>query len=193
MKYIILLALLALSACSTTVKETFPSTTATEQYLIAQSANNAMTQFKVTNPTTLGKVYLDASEFDGSKYTLAEVQTILLKDGVAFAKTESDADTIMSVRVGVQSIDNRIVDMGLPSIPIPLPVPGITLAFPALTFLKKDQSLGITVIGLTAWNAKTGLLVDDLGEKLGLSYSSIWSSAATGTWEVNDFPINPRP
>lgn len=178
--------MLLLSACSTTVREIQPSTSATQQYLIAQSAINAADQIKIKNPASFGKVYIDSSNFDGSKFTYEEIQAALLRNGVALVSDPKCADTIISIRLGVQSSDNRITNMGLPSIPLPFPIPIITFATPAITVLSKDQNIGITLIGLTAWNAHTGLLVQDLGEKLGLSYNTIWSGIA-GTVEHNDF------
>lgn len=185
-KFFILFSMLLLAACSTTIREVQPTTTATQQYLIAQSAINASNQITVKDPSSLGKVFIDTSNFDGTKYTIAEIQEVLLKDGVAITDDKTKADTIISIRLGVQSVDNRVVNMGMPSIPIPLPVPLVTLSTPEITLLQKDQSIGITMIGLTAYNVKTGLLVQDLGEKLGLSFNTIWSSVA-GTEEHNDF------
>jgi hypothetical protein len=185
-KKIFLFSFLLLCGCSTVIREVQPSMTATQQYLIAQSAINAADQIKIKNPAAFGKVYIDSSNFDGSKFTYEEIQAALLRNGVAIVNDPKLADTIISIRVGVQSIDNRVTNMGLPSIPIPFPIPMITFATPAVTILSKDQNIGITLIGLTAWNAHTGLLVEDLGEKLGLSYNTIWSGIA-GTAEHNDF------
>jgi hypothetical protein len=191
MKYAIF-ALLLLAGCSTTVREVQPGTTASSQYLIAQSAINAAKQIKVKNPQQLGKVYIDASNFEGTKYTIEEIKSALLVDGVAITENPMDAQTIISIRLGVQSVDNRVTNMGLPSIPIPIPIPMISLAIPEVSFIKKDQNVGITLIGLVAWDAKTGLLIQNLGNILGLSYNTIWSGI-TGTAEHNDFDYRTVP
>jgi hypothetical protein len=176
--------LMLLGAC-TTVREVQPSTTATEQYLLSQSAMNAARQIKV-DPSRLGKVYIDTSNFEGTKFTVAEVQDAMLRNRVAITEDQKQADTILSIRSGVQSIDNRVVTFGVPSVPIPSPIPSVAVSTPALSVAQRAKSVGMTLIGLVAWNAKTGLLVEDLGEVTGLAYNSIWSGAA-GTWVSNDF------
>jgi hypothetical protein len=188
---VLLPGLLMLLAACTTVREVQPPTTATEQYLLAQSAMNAAHKIKV-DPSRVGKVYIDISNFDGTKFTVAEVQDALLRNGVAITEDQKQADTILSIRNGVQSIDNQVVTVGVPSVPVPSPIPAVSLSTPALSVAQRNKSVGMTLIGLVAWNAKTGLLVEDLGEVTGLAYNSIWSGVA-GTWQANDFGHTMRP
>jgi hypothetical protein len=91
----VLSGLLMLPGACTTVREVQPSTTATEQYLLSQSAMNAARQIKV-DPSRLGKVYIDTSNFEGTKFTVAEVQDALLRNGVAITEDQKQADTILT-------------------------------------------------------------------------------------------------
>src|ERR1700722_18826091 len=95
-RFFILFSMIFLASCTTVIREEQPATTATQQYLIAQSAINASKQITIKDPASLGKVFIDSSNFDGSKFTIGVIQTALLDDGVAITTDKDHADTIIS-------------------------------------------------------------------------------------------------
>ena len=154
----ILLALTALLSGCATVRETYPSRTATEQLLISDAAEDAARQLKLKIPAKRN-CYLDTTNFEGvdAKYAVSAIRQKLMEQGLALMETRELADTIIEIRAGALSIDSKGRQIALPGLPIDriLPVSN-PLTFNQWTS-RTDN--GIAKISAFAYDKKTGRLI----------------------------------
>lgn len=157
--------------------------TATQQMLISQSTNLSIDKLDI--PNNLGKVYLDITESDGNRYSIAELETKILLAGDTLVDTKSNSDTVIIVRTAAQSINHDSVLIGIPAIPIPVPLAG-TIESPELALFKNKTDEGITIIGLTMYNTKTGKLIKNDKESFGISHHNLWTIFVFLTWQTGN-------
>jgi hypothetical protein len=162
-----LAGMLGLAAC-TTVRLTEPGQTATEQLLISVAVDHAVSQLNpmISAGTT---VFVDAQYVDNapgdaalySKYAIASVRDRLLRQGARLVDDRKTADMVAELRTGGQSIDHRDFLVGIPAIPIPIPLVG-TFSIPKVAFFERDRQTGIAKMAVTSYgkdgtlNASTG-------------------------------------
>lgn len=172
-----LIAVLTLSllvgACST-ARDTLPARAATEQLLLSAAVDRAARQITLNIPRDK-KVYVDSLYVEGydSKYAAGAIRDSLLKQGIRLANTRADADAIVEARIGALSIDERQRLVGIPSTPLPIPLAG-ELTTPEIAFFKKHQWKGIAKLAVTAYDAKSGILIDSSGPQFGASDKTDW-------------------
>lgn len=159
----------AISACST-VRQTDPPQTATEQLLVSVAVERAASQLKPAVPLDK-KMFLDTQYFDSdgvlrAKYATGEVRDRLLKLGAHLVDDKKDAEVIVEMRSGAQSIDENSLLIGIPSFPIPIPFSG-PLTIPEVPFFKIHHLVGVATISVTARKQGDGALVAADGPELG--------------------------
>src|SRR5580692_9374779 len=144
--------MLLLAGC-TTVRLTEPSQTATEQLLVSTAVDHAIGNLKpVIAPGS--KVFVDSTYFDTDssivlpKYTIGAVRDLVLRAGGDLVDDRKQADLIVEMRNGAQSIDHKSFLIGIPSIPVPIPLTG-TVQTPELALFKRDNQQGISKVALT--------------------------------------------
>ncbi|AWN16693.1 putative protein-transmembrane prediction [Salinisphaera sp. LB1] len=165
-------ACLTVAGC-TTVRETQPTQTAREQLMLSTAADRASAQIKPNVPRG-NAIYVDSSEFTDdaeykTKYAIAQIQSQLLADGYKLVGSADKADTIALVSNGALSIDQANTMLGIPSIPIPIPLTG-TVSTPEIAFYKKARRTGVAKFGIAFYNAKTGDMQDVVGPVYGFSH-----------------------
>src|ERR1700743_2743179 len=102
----ICLTALAISGCST-VTQTTPPRSATEQLLISTAADHAAAG--MTNPAWAGKkVFVDSSTFDGydPKYAIGAITDSLLRQGALIQSDKTKADIVVMIRAGALSVND---------------------------------------------------------------------------------------
>jgi len=177
MEWMRLIALLALiltaGACSTT-RDTQPARAATEQLLLSSAVDRAARQLVLKIPGD-NKVFVDAQYVEGydSKYAIGTIRDALLKQGIRLVGARSEADTIVEARVGTLSIDERRRLVGIPDTELPVPLAG-QLKTPEIALFKKHEWKGVAKLALTAYDAKSGVLVDSSGPRYGASDKTDW-------------------
>jgi hypothetical protein len=145
-------ALLMLSAC-TTVRETNPPRTASEELLISTAADRAADKLSPAIPNGT-KVFVDAAYLDGTdaKYATATMRDRLLRLGAHLMVDRKSADMVVELRSGALSIDQRSFLIGIPSFPVPIPLAG-TLEFPEIALYKRVERKGIAKFAATGYDA----------------------------------------
>ncbi len=171
--FALLVVVLIAGACSTT-RDTLPARAATEQLLLSAAVDRAARQLTLAIPRDM-KVYVDSQYVEGydSKYATGAIRDSLLKQGVRLINTRSDADAIVEARVGALSIDERRRLLGIPDTELPVPLAG-QLRLPEIALFKKHQWKGVAKLAVTAYDAKTGLLIDSSGPQYGASDKTDW-------------------
>jgi hypothetical protein len=182
-------AALLLASC-TTVRVTEPYQTASEQLLVSTAVDHAIDNLKPQIPRG-SKVYVDPQYFDIdasgnniilSHYTIGAVRDLILRAGGNLVGDRKAADLIVEMRNGGQSINHKTMLIGLPAIPVPIPLTG-TVETPELALFKRDNQSGISKIALTIYRAKSGALASSTGPVYGDSHDTNWTVLLLFSWE----------
>lgn len=182
--------LLALAGCSTQ-RQTEPGRTATEQLLFSTAAERAADQLVFQLPEGT-KVFVDASFMEGtdSRYLIATIRDRVLRRGNDLVDSKATADVVIEPRVGAISVDRAKTLVGTPEFGIPVPLAG-PIEFPEIAFFKRDTQQGVIKVAATAYNAKTGLLIQSLDPVYGFSHKKEWVFLIFFSWDTNDLMPEP--
>lgn len=188
------LAMLLLAGCST-VRVTEPEQTATEQLLISSAVDRAVAALKPPIPPG-SKVFVDSEFVDTRdltlpKYTIAAVRALILRSGGDLVSNRKQADLIAELRDGAQSVNHQTLLIGVPSLPVPIPLAG-TIKTPEIALFKHDEQKGIAKIALTIYGAKTGALAGSTGTVFGNSYDTHWTVLLVLGWQTQDIMPDPK-
>lgn len=188
MRSVLVLGLALLAAGCTTMRQTMPQRTATEEMLISTAAGRAVSQLDVA-PLRGKKVFVDASHYKGldPDYTIAAVQAALLKGGALLVADSKTADAVVEMRNGAQSIDTREFLIGIPSFALPVPLAGSAFHFPELALYAKAQDIGVSKFAVAAYNAKTGAYDMASGPLYGFAHDDRYTVLLFISWRRNDF------
>ena len=171
-----ILLLCCLPGCTTT-RLTEPDQTATEQLLLSIAVDHAVEQLNPEIPPGT-KIFVDAQYFDTgdakgfAKYAIASIRDRLLHQGARLVDDRKDAAQVVELRTGGISIDHRDVLLGLPPIPVPIPLSG-TIVTPKIALFENDKRTGIAKIALTVYD-RNGALTAATGATYGQSKQLHW-------------------
>ena len=156
-------AVLGLGGC-TTLRETQPAHTATEQLLMSHAAEIAATRLAAALPER-GAVFLDATRVkgDGSDYAVAAARAALVKRGLTLVGDAKDSDLTVELRMGALSIDQTDVVFGLPAGYIPLPGTVQAFPIPELSLYSNKLRRGVAEFAALAYETKTRRAVASIG------------------------------
>jgi len=187
------LALFALNGCSS-IRETSPARTASEQLLISTAVDEAAG--KLTFPAIQGtNIYVDATNFDGvdAKYAVAAIREQFLKQGARLMPDRDKADIVVEIRAGALSSDENEFLIGIPDFTIPVPLTG-PLSTPEIALFKRDEKRGIAKFTATAYKAATGEYIGSSDPQFGTSYQRQWTVLFLFRWRRdNIIPDDQRP
>ncbi len=158
--HIILTGLIGLSlAGCTTIRNTDTQRTATEQLLISVAADKAAKSLTLNIPKG-NRVFVDASNFEGydSKYAIGAIRDHLLQQNLALSNDKGNADTIVEIRSGALSVDDRSTLIGIPQLNLPIPLAG-QASIPEIALYKRETQQGIAKFAATSYDAKKGTFV----------------------------------
>jgi hypothetical protein len=186
-----LLALLCAFGC-TTVRTTEPPRSATEQLLISTAADRVMTSCDLA-PLAGKRVFLDTASFDGldKAYAIGTVADRLSTQGALLVADRKDADVVATIRSGALSIDRTTFLIGIPPIPLPVPLVGI-LQTPELALFKRDAQTGLAKVGLTACETPSGKHALSVGPVSSTSYYNVWTMLFVISFRTTNIPEKQR-
>lgn len=187
------LLLLGLAGCSTT-RESEPARTATEQLLISTAVDRALDRMNLRIPEGT-KIWVDAANFEGydQKYAVGAIRDRLMREGGRLVADRGQADAVVEIRAGALSTDSDSLLIGIPSMDLPVPLAGQAKT-PELALVKKNHDEGVAKIGITAYDAKTGVPESfTLEEPLyGFSNRTRWVVLSLFDWNESDL-LTPPP
>lgn len=185
------LLMLVLVACST-VRESEPGRTATEQLIFSTAIDRVCDQLALDLPAG-SKVFVDASYVEGtdSKYLVASLRDRILRHGGQLVAARDQADLLFEPRVGALSIDRKKTLVGVPSIPLPIPLTS-EVSLPELALFKRDRRQGVVKLALTSYDARTGELHSAQEPIYAFSHQTEWVALLFISWDSNDLMPNPR-
>jgi len=183
---LLLLLPLALAACSS-VRETEPDHTATEQLLFSTAADRAAAKLALTVPQG-GKVFVDAGATDGSpqaKYLLSAIRDQVLRQGGLLVDDKKAADMAVEPRIGAMSVDRNKTLYGIPDYGIPIPLAG-QLKTPEIALYKRDTQQGVIKLAVTSYDPKTGALIQAVDPVYGFAQTTERAVLIFFYWTRND-------
>jgi hypothetical protein len=180
------LSSLALTGCMT-IRSTDPARTATEQLLISTAADHAAESLVLNIPKG-NHVFIDATNFEGydSKYAIGAIRDHVLQQGLLLVNDKGAADTIVEIRAGALSVDDRSFLVGIPQINLPLPLTGSTLPIPEIALFKRVTQQGIAKFAATAYDAKKGTFLSSSKPLPSSSFDKKTTLLFLITWSNDD-------
>ena len=162
--FLVCAAVLALATACSSVRETDPERTATEQLLMSSAVDRALPAFDLAIPpgTT---VWVDESRMTGfsegeqfdAMYAVGSIRDYLLRHGARLVEAREKADVVAELRTGALSANRRSDLLGIPSIPLPIPLVGV-VETPELALYSRKAQHGIAKLAMTLYSAKDGQL-----------------------------------
>jgi hypothetical protein len=146
-----------LAGCGTT-RVTDTSRTATEQLLISQAVDQAVSQidFRVLEGK---KVFFDPQFIDKSVdggYVVSSLRQQLLAHGAFLQEDRAKAAVVVEARAGGIGTDRQDVLIGVPQMTLPAIYPGVPSLIPEIPVAKKTNQRGVAKIAVFAYNRTTG-------------------------------------
>lgn len=181
---------LLLAACSTQ-RGTEPARTATEQLLFSTAAERAADKLAFSLPEG-SKVFVDPAYAEGtdSKYLLGTIRDRLLRKGSDLVDDKGKADIVIEPRIGAISVDRDKTLFGIPDFGVPIPLAG-EVQMPEIALFKRDTQQGVIKVAATAYDAKTGLLIQSLDPVYGFAHRKEWAALIFFSWDTNDLVPEP--
>jgi len=184
----LLLATIALSAC-TTIRESNPQRTATEELLISTAVDRAIAQVNLKIPAGT-KVFVNADQLDGSdgKYAAGEMKERLLRNGAHLVDDKGKADAVVEIRSGALSIDEKQTLVGIDTFDAPVPFAGQAAKIPQIALYKDRVRQGVAKIAAFGYSTSDGKLIDITGPQFGYSHQYERTVLFFFTWRSTDLP-----
>jgi hypothetical protein len=180
---------LVLAGC-TTESTSKPARSAIEELLISTAAERAADKLILQMPSK-AKVFVDTTNFDGtdSKYAISAIRDSLLRQGVHLADDKKSAQTVIEIRSGALSTEEKTFLIGIPSFNIPIPLAASGLTFPEIALYKSDDQEGVAKFAFTAYDLKEGTLNESGVPQFGFSHDIQKTILIFYSWSMNDiFP-----
>ena len=183
-----LLPALALLAGCSTVRESEPPRTATEELLISSAVDHALAGLQLNIPAAT-KVWVDTDYFDAydQKYAIGAIRDYLEHRGARLMPDRGSAEVVVEIRSGALSTNSSSWIIGVPTLTLPVPTVGPAQT-PELALLQEQRDVGVAKIGITIYDAKTGALIpySPSAPVFGLSHNTDWTLLTLFGWKRTD-------
>jgi hypothetical protein len=168
------LTLLWTNGC-TTMRQTDPPRTATEQLLLSTAADRAVEDVTLAQFANK-KVFLDPAYFDSydSKYALGAIRDALSRAGALLMADSKASEITIEARSGALSTDDRTYLLGLPALGIPIPLAG-TVTTPEIALYKSSKQYSTAKFALLAYTTQSRGHVFSSGSMVGKAYNNYFN------------------
>ncbi len=157
--WMLLLLMATWAGCGTT-KWTDTARTATEQLLISDSMDRAVSRLDL-RAVAGKKVFLDDAPIKGltdAPYLVSTLRQHILASGAILKDARDQADYIVELRAGALGTDHHDLLFGVPALTIPTLVgmPTIPSQIPEIPLVKKTEQRAVAKVSVFAYNRQTG-------------------------------------
>jgi hypothetical protein len=176
---------LAAAGCGTT-RVTDTQRTATEQLLVSNAVDQAVSRLDFTQLS--GRtVFFDPQYLEGTVdkgYVISSLRQHLLACGCLLQEDRTKAAYVVEARAGAVGTDRHDLLFGVPQFTVPAIVPGQPAAgvIPEIPLAKKTDKKGVAKIAVFAYNRQTGRPVWQSG-------TQVAESTAKDTWLLGTGPF----
>ena len=156
----------AISGCVQT-RITEPPRTAVEQLLLSTATDRSLQRASL-RVFQDKKVFVDGAYFDSydKLYVIGTVRDLLSAQGALLVADAKEADIIVEPRSGALSTDSSSSLIGIPSVPIPIPLAG-TFSTPEVYLFKTQKQFSTAKLALFAYDQKSRQHVYSSGTLVG--------------------------
>ena len=172
LKLSIVLFVCLCTGCVNKIRMTEPARSLAEELLMTTSIDRSLSSL---DPDAIGRlkgfkvfihdIYLKTLD---QEYLIASLRDLLFSNGVLIVDDIKDAQMIVEVRSGANSLDNSTATLGISEDQsLPNPVTGAPIALPEIAFYKKENNYAATKIAIIAYQAKSREHVFSSGTLLG--------------------------
>ena len=163
------------AGCVNKQRMTEPIRSVGEQLLFSTAIDRALSELDLEAIGRLKgfKVYLSTVYLQtlDQEYLVGSLRDLLLSSGVLVVDDIAQAEMIVEVRSGANSLDSATVTAGIAEDQaLPNPVTGAPVALPELAFFKKQNNVSLTKIALVAYHADSREHIFSSGTLLGGAY-----------------------
>jgi hypothetical protein len=155
--FLLLLICGVAAGCGTT-RWSDTSRTATEQLLVTDAIDRAVSHFDLR--ALAGKrVYFDTTYLRSvvdADYLVSSFRQHALASGCVIKAKPDEAEYIVEIRAGAVGTDRHDVLFGIPSMQIPTAATGATTGIPEIPFVKKTDERAVAKIAVFAYDRQTG-------------------------------------
>ena len=176
----------ALCGC-TTVRESTPQRTATEQLLLSTAADHALDGQRF--PWLAGKkVFVEDKYFESydKGYAVGLIRERFAADGALLMTTQNQAEVVVEIRSGAFSMDNQQLLVGLPTMTLPVPLTG-PMTTPEVAFYKRQKSDSVAKFVLFAYEGASRRYLQSESPMLGRSKLYLYKLVFV-PWQKTDVP-----
>ena len=181
----------AICGC-TTVRQSTPARTATEQLLLSTAARSA-TEDRDFAWLSGKKVFVEDKYFESydKGNAIGLLRERISISGGLLVKTDDKADIIVEIRSPVLSMDNSTTLIGLPAMTVPVPLAG-PLQTPEIAFYKNERSDSLAEFALFAYQRESGKYIESADPMLGRARLHIYKVLFI-SWKRTDVPELKKP
>ena len=163
------------AGCVNKQRMTEPIRSVGEQLLLSNSIDRALSELDLEAIGRLKgfKVYLSTVYLQtlDQEYLIGSLRDLLLSSGVLVVDDIAQAEMIVEIRSGANSLDSASVPAGIAEDQaLPNPVTGAPVALPELAFFKKQNNVSLTKVALVAYHADSREHIFSSGTLLGGAY-----------------------
>ena len=171
----LILLLGSAAGCVNKQRMTEPIRSVGEQLLFSTAIDRALSELDLEAIGRLKgfKVYLSTVYLQtlDQEYLIGSLRDLLLSSGVLVVDDIAQAEVIVEVRTGANSLDSATVTAGIAEDQaLPNPVTGAPVALPELAFFKKQNNVSLTKVALVAYHADSREHIFSSGTLLGGAY-----------------------
>ena len=171
----LILLLGSAAGCVNKQRMTEPIRSVGEQLLFSTAIDRALSELDLEAIGRLKgfKVYLSTVYLQtlDQEYLIGSLRDLLLSSGVLVVDDIAQAEMIVEVRSGANSLDSATVTAGIAEDQaLPNPITGAPVALPELAFFKKQNNVSLTKIALVAYHAGSREHIVSSGTLLGGAY-----------------------
>jgi hypothetical protein len=204
--------LLCFAGGCATVRVTDPARTATEQFLLSGSVQDAVAELSMDGLRDQ-LVFVDATYLVGDPaqplqanislrdrpaqdylFLVGELRARMLKEGVRLTDKRDLATVVVEVRAGGVGVDRYEFLLGIPAATLnsgsggssSSVTAGVPIATPELAILKSTRQLAFSSVAIVAYRTKTGELVAQSGPFVGKRLRADYWIFGTGPNTVGD-------
>lgn len=173
-----LAAVCALCGC-TSAKTTNTPRTATEQLLISNAVDQALSKVDF-QPFAGRKVFVEEKYIDSvdKNYVVGSVRHKLLMQGASITEKKEDSEITVELRAGGVGTNTNEMFVGIPEVT----VPGM-LTLPEVRLLTRQSQEGAAKIGMVAYETSTGSVLGQGGVSLAESDRNDWFVFGIGPYQ----------
>jgi len=163
------------AGCVNKQRMTEPIRSVGEQLLFSTAIDRALSELDLEAIGRLKgfKVYLSTVYLQtlDQEYLVGSLRDLLLSSGVLVVDDIAQAEMIVEVRSGANSLDSATVTAGIAEDQaLPNPITGAPVALPELAFFKKQNNVSLTKVALVAYHADSREHIFSSGTLLGGAY-----------------------